>query len=110
VLHKVSIYHNILWSKYKGVVFSKVYSRSVGGGINVSFIQIAETEQQRVALGNIDLSYHKYPYRLLFPGSFDSVPVGRRILALMRDVFKNPSDLVVIPGYEHIEYWGMLLV
>jgi glycosyltransferase involved in cell wall biosynthesis len=110
VLHKVSIYHNILWSKYKGVVFSKVYSRSVGGGINVSFIQIAETEQQRVALGNIDLSYHKYPYRLLFPGSFDSVPVGRRILALMRDVLKNPSDLVVIPGYEHIEYWGMLLV
>jgi glycosyltransferase involved in cell wall biosynthesis len=110
VLPKVSIYHNILWSKYKGVVFSKIHSLAAFDAIDVSFIQIAETEQQRIALGAIDLSYHQYPYRLLFAGSFESVPVGRRILALMRDLFKNPCDLVVLPGYEHIEYWGMLFV
>ncbi len=110
MLQKVSIYHNILWSKYKGVVFSKVHSRATVGGIDVSFIQIAETEQQRIALGAIDLSYHQYPYRLLFEGSFESVPVGRRIFALMSDLFKNPSDLVVLPGYEPVEYWGMLRV
>jgi glycosyltransferase involved in cell wall biosynthesis len=110
VLPKISIYHNILWSKYKGVVFSEVYTLAAGGGIDVSFVQIAETEQQRIALGAIDLSYHQYPYRLLFPGSFDNIPVTRRIVALIRDLFKNPCDLVVLPGYEHIEYWGMLFV
>jgi len=108
VLNRVSIYHNILWSKYKGVVFTAVHSCSNQIGIEVSFIQVAETEAQRIAIGKIDLSYHKYPYRLLFAGSFDSVPIWRRIFALSRDLIRNPCELVVLPGYEHIEYWAML--
>jgi glycosyltransferase involved in cell wall biosynthesis len=110
VFNRVSIYHNILWSKYKGVVFTKVHSTSDRIGINVSFVQVAETEEQRVAIGNIDLSYHQYPYRLLFAGSYESVPIWRRMFALSSDLIRNPSELVVLPGYEHIEYWTMLLV
>jgi len=107
---QVAIYHSILWSKYKGVVFSEVYSQSNLRGVDTSFIQVAETEAQRVALAGIDLSYHRYPYRLLFEGSYDSVPLHRRVIALSRDVIKNPCDLVVLPNYDRFEYWVMLMI
>ena len=55
---------------------------------------------QRSMLGNVDLSYHQYPYRLLFPGRYSDVPLYRLITALMADVFRNPSELVVLPGYD----------
>jgi glycosyltransferase involved in cell wall biosynthesis len=107
---RVAIYHNILWSKYKGVVFSQVHLDGGTRGITPSFIQIAETEEIRVGLGTVDLSYHQYPFRLLFRGSYTSAPLVRRIGALARDLYKNPVDLVIMPGYHRAEYWAMLVV
>jgi glycosyltransferase involved in cell wall biosynthesis len=110
---RIGIYHNSLWAKYKGAVFSQVYrlSRlSKNQGIEVSFIQIAETDGERVALGGIDLSYHQYPFRLVFHGSYGDVSRIRRVVGLTRDLIKNPVDLVVLSGYDRIENWAMLLV
>jgi glycosyltransferase involved in cell wall biosynthesis len=107
---RVAIYHNILWSKYKGVVFSQVHLDGEPRGITPSFIQIAETEEIRVGLGSVDLSYHQYPFRLLFHGAYGSAPLIRRIGALARDLYKNPVDLVIMPGYHRAEYWAMLVV
>jgi glycosyltransferase involved in cell wall biosynthesis len=106
----VSIYHNILWSKYKGGVFSQVYVQSQARGIGTSFIQIAETDDERIALGDVDLSYHQYPFRLLFRGAYSHPSRWRRVISLVQDVLKNSSDLVVIPGYHRVEYWAMLFV
>jgi glycosyltransferase involved in cell wall biosynthesis len=107
---RVAIYHNILWSKYKGVVFSQVHLDGAPRGITPSFIQIAETEEIRMGLGAVDLSYHQYPFRLLFRGSYTNAPLIRRIGALARDLYKNPVDLVIMPGYHRAEYWAMLVV
>lgn len=107
---RVAIYHNILWSKYKGVVFSQVHLDGAPRGITPSFIQIAETEEIRMGLGGVDLSYHQYPFRLLFRGSYSNAPLIRRIGALARDLYKNPVDLVIMPGYHRAEYWAMLIV
>jgi glycosyltransferase involved in cell wall biosynthesis len=107
---RVAIYHNNLWARHKGVVFSQVELAGGSRGITPSFIQIAETEELRVGLGGVDLSYHQYPFRLLFRGSYDCAPLMRRIGALARDLFKNPVDLVIMPGYDRVEYWTMLLV
>ena len=107
---RVAIYHNILWSKYKGVVFSQVHQDGGTRGIEPSFIQIAETEDMRIGLGAVDMSYHQYPFRLLFRGSDGNVPLVRRIGALARDLYKNPVDLVIMPGYHRAEYWAMLVV
>jgi len=107
---RIAIYHNILWSKYKGVVFSQVHLDGAPRGITPSFIQIAETEDIRVGLGGVDLSYHQYPFRLLFRGSISNAPLIRRIGALARDLYKNPVDLVIMPGYHRAEYWAMLVV
>jgi glycosyltransferase involved in cell wall biosynthesis len=107
---RIRIYHNILWAKYKGVVFSQVYAQSKARGVDASFIQIAETDDERVALGDVDLSYHEYPYRLLFRGAYQKASRCRRIFMLAADLIKNPADLVVMPGYHAAEYWAMLIV
>ncbi len=107
---RISIYHNVLWSKYKGVVFSRVHDRAVDKGIDATFIQIAETEGIRTGLGAVDLSYHQYPFRLLFQGAYAGASLRERIIALSKDIFRNPTDLVVMPGYDRVEYWAMLLV
>jgi len=107
---RVAIYHNILWSKYKGVVFSQVHLDGAPRGITPSFIQIAETEEMRMSLGGVDMSYHQYPFRLLFRGAYGSAPLIRLIGALVRDLYKNPVDLVIMPGYHRAEYWAMLVV
>jgi glycosyltransferase involved in cell wall biosynthesis len=107
---RIAIYHNILWSKYKGVVFSQVHLDGEPRGITPSFIQIAETEDIRVGLGAVDLSYHRYPFRLLFRGAYGNAPLIKRIGALARDLYKYPVDLVIMPGYHRAEYWAMLAV
>src|ERR1700730_18302082 len=63
---RVRIYHNNLWARYKGAIFSKIYSSSGRSGVATSFVHIAETETDRAMLGSADISYHQYPYQLLF--------------------------------------------
>jgi glycosyltransferase involved in cell wall biosynthesis len=104
----ISIYHNILWSKYKGGVFSQVYVQGQARGIGTSFVQIAETDDERIALGDVDLSYHQYPFRLLFRGAYGQPSRWRRVITLVQDLFSNSTDLVVMPGYHRVEYWAML--
>ena len=91
-------------------MFSQVHLDGAPRGITPSFIQIAETEDIRMGLGGVDLSYHQYPFRLLFRGSISNAPLIRRIGALARDLYKNPVDLVIMPGYHRAEYWAMLVV
>jgi len=106
---RVAIYHNILWSKYKGAVFTEMYAQSRARDLCISFVHIAETEGRRVGLSGIDLSYHKYPYRLLFRGSNEAVFWGSKACALVADLLRNPSDLAILPGYDKIEYWAMMV-
>jgi glycosyltransferase involved in cell wall biosynthesis len=105
----IAIYHNNLWAKQKGVVFSQVYELAKLRGVDASFIQIAETEIGRVGLSDIDLSYHQYPFRLLFRGAYENASRVRRIIRVVKDILSHPSDLAVMPGYHLIEYWAMLL-
>ena len=105
----IAIYHNILWSKYKGGVFSQVYIQGKERDIHTSFVQIAETDDDRTPLGGVDMSYHQYPFRLLFRGGYSKPGRYRRIMKLVRDVVAYPCDLVVMPGYHRVEYWAMLL-
>lgn len=105
---KVRIYHNSMWAKYKGAIFSQIEALRDSFSVNVDFVQVAETSDKRAALGPPDLSYHTYPHRLLFKGSSDHIPAYKLALAVIRDVFLNKSELVVIPGYHRLEYWAML--
>jgi glycosyltransferase involved in cell wall biosynthesis len=105
---QIAIFHNIMWSKYKGGVFSAINDLTTNTPTKVSFTQIAETEGDRVALGGIDLNYHRYPYELIFSGAYTGVPLIKRVAALVARAWKSQADVVVMPGYERLEYWAML--
>jgi len=109
-IRSVRIYHNNLWARYKGAIFSEVFAHSERNGVSTFFVQVGETSVERQGLGGADRSYHRYPYRLLFKGSVDEVPSYKLIASLSADLIRNPTDLVVLPGYHRPEYWAMLLI
>jgi glycosyltransferase involved in cell wall biosynthesis len=107
---RVRIYHNNLWARYKGAIFSKIHVKSGDFGLGIEFVQVAETSIERAQLGGVDRSYHEYPFKLLFPGSHNDIPRYKLVLALAADLLRNHRELVVIPGYHQPEYWVMLFL
>ena len=106
---KILILHNILWPKYKGQIFSSLHQQSMSSLVEVSFSHIAETSVGRNELASIDLSYHTYPHLVLFRGDYQSIPKFQLIRSLFQCVWKSDADLIVLPGYHRLEFWGMLI-
>jgi glycosyltransferase involved in cell wall biosynthesis len=107
--YAVNIYHNILWPKYKGSIFSGLHDFSLPSDINISFFQIAKTTEDRLNLGEVDFSYHRYPYKLLFNSTYDSIPKFKLCKILFTHAAYSDANLVLLPGYHLLEYWFMLL-
>jgi glycosyltransferase involved in cell wall biosynthesis len=105
---RVRIYHNSMWARYKGAIFSKIFALHGDFNLDIAFIHVAETSDGRDVFGPPDLSYHSYPHRLLFRTNANHISVFELAIALVRDIVRNESELVVIPGYHRIEYWAML--
>lgn len=107
---KILLVHNILWSSYKGEVFSYLHALVKETEHQVSFVQIAETSEERKGMGAIDLQFHRYPYQLLFKGAHQATPWHKRCVKLVAVFWRTDPDIVVIPAYAEIEYWVLLLV
>lgn len=105
----IDIWHNILWSRYKGGVFSALHRQAEAQGVGVRFFQIAETEKNRQSLGTVDLSYHQYPFELVFTGAFDEIPHYKLAASLLRRVWGSQSDMTILAGYDRPEYWLQLV-
>jgi glycosyltransferase involved in cell wall biosynthesis len=105
----VTIFHNVVWSRHKAVVFSALHTISAASPIKYSIVQISETEHFRLGFSEVDYSYHRYPMRTLFNGCYEDVPTWRMMYRLTMEVLRTPADLVVLPGYHRPEYWAMLL-
>lgn len=106
---KVLLIHNILWSHYKAAVFSSLYDICQRNGKNFLVIQIAETEGSRKSMDRIDVSLHRYSYRLLFKEKFEAIGKLRRSIVLCREIISQRPDIVVLPGYYDISFWFALL-
>lgn len=104
----LAIFHNILWPRYKGAVFSRLGEQAANREIEVDFFQIAETEGSRTGLSEVDLSYHAYEYRLLFRGEYEAIPTGQLVASLIGALRGRKYALVILPGYHRVEYWAML--
>lgn len=105
----ISIYHNILWSKYKGAVFSRLCDLAAEKNSTIHLFQIAETDFDRASLSGVDMSYHTYPFQLMFKGAYGAIPTRRLVSKLFFSVWHSDADLVLLPGYHLPEYWAMLL-
>jgi glycosyltransferase involved in cell wall biosynthesis len=98
-----------MWAKYKAVVFSELFRLATQREIQISIFHIAKTEKSRIGLSNVDLDAHEYPYIVKFDGAYGSVPVYQRMFALWQEAWKTEADLVLIAGYDKVEYWVQLL-
>ena len=107
---KLDVWHNILWSRYKAVVLTSLGELCQREGIDLKVYQFAETEQMRQALTPIDLSLHRYPMELIFRGSYEAVPVYRRMLAVASRAMSTQADVVLISGYNRPEHWLKALI
>jgi len=96
---KILIIHNILWSHYKGAVFSELYKLAINEGYDLKFIHIAINEKRRKTLGDVDKTLHKYPYEVLFETSFEETNLFSRSIKLLKSFFKEKPDIVAIPGW-----------
>ena len=105
----VTIFHNVVWSRHKGVVFSALHNISAASPIKYSIVQISETEHFRLGFSDVDYAYHRYPMRKLFEGCYEDVPTWRMMYRLTLEVLRTRADLVVLPGYHRPEYWAMLI-
>jgi glycosyltransferase involved in cell wall biosynthesis len=106
----ILVFHNILWSHYKGAVFSQLYRQVRASGFTISFVQIAETEEGRDSLSRVDLAIHQYPYQLLFPGSYEKISFLRKSLALSGVFLRHRPKVMVLPGYFDPAFWVLLLL
>ena len=102
---KILLIHNLLWSSYKGAVFSKLVK--LDANYQFDIIQIAETDNDRTLLSDINLNFHKYNYTLIFNGSISSVSIILRIYKLSILIINSKHNLILLPGYHLIEYWFM---
>lgn len=107
---RIDIWHNILWSKYKGEVFSSLYANHDKNLFDLRFFQFAETAGDRVGLSGVDLNRHRYPFALLFKGSLNNVGVLRRVYAAVRRTLFTKADVVILAGYDSPEYWAQFLL
>lgn len=102
---KLDVWHNILWSRYKAAVLTRLAELAPHHGIELKVYQFAETEQIRQSLTPIDLSLHRYPMELIFRGNYDAIPVYKRMLATATRALSTNADVVLISGYNQPEHW-----
>lgn len=107
---KVLIIHNILWSHYKGVVFSELYRIMSKNGYELKVIHIAKNEKGRESVGTIDLSTHNYPHTLLFDKNIDNVSSLGKTFRLLKEVFKFKPNLIITPGWDSPSYFFIALI
>lgn len=108
-MSRVEIWHNALWSRYKGQVFSALHRLARARGQDVRFVQMAETERAREALGPVDLACHDYPYELLYRGAIERVPRWRSVPRFFWRGLTTRAAFVVIAGYAAPQDWAQLL-
>lgn len=106
----IDIWHNILWSQYKGEVFSSLWEMVDKSEFDLRFIQFAETDGKRVSISGVDLSRHRYPFDLVFEGCIDTVGLRQRLSAILTRTLRSEADLTVLMGYEKMECWLQLLI
>jgi glycosyltransferase involved in cell wall biosynthesis len=105
----IEIWHELLWTKYKGAVFTSLYALARSQGVNIRFFQVAGSSNEIQMLGAPDLSYHQYPFDLLFESNYEDVPWYRRWFVYFANAWKTEADFVIIPGYYRFEHWVHLL-
>lgn len=108
---RVELWHNLLWSRYKGAVFNALQSRVDGrDDICFSVVHLAETIAERKMISAADRSFHRYQLEVLLKGALDDYTDFERCSRVFFRAMRTSADVVVLPGFDRLEYWVLLLV
>lgn len=99
-----------MWSRYKAAVFSALQTLCLERQTRLQVYQIAETANQRTSLSPTDTSWHKYPYRLLFKGPYESIPRLNLIWQVAKHTWADDADVTILAGYDRPEYWIQAII
>ena len=98
---KILIAHEILWSHYAGSVFSSLYNLCKKNDFDFLVVDFAKTSNKRKNLGDIDLSIHKYPYKILFKENFEEIHWYKKFYYLLKEINTFRPSVVIMGGYNN---------
>jgi glycosyltransferase involved in cell wall biosynthesis len=102
---KIAIFHNIMWSRYRASVFSALQQLCDQGHDQLTVFQNAESTADRAVLSPVDLSWHRYNYRLLFKGPYGEIPRPSLYSRIAKETWLSDADVTILSGYDRPEYW-----
>jgi glycosyltransferase involved in cell wall biosynthesis len=94
-----------MWSRYRASVFSVLQQLCDQEQSQLTVFQIAESTADRAVLSPVDLTWHKYNYKLLFKGVYGEIPRTRLYLTIAKETWRSDADVTIISGYDRPEYW-----
>lgn len=107
---RVLIIHNQLWAHYKSKLFSELYDalKKASTTNDLQVCHIAEYESMRGGMLDQQQVHYKYPYKVLFSGSLDTIGLKQRFNALKKAFDSYQPDVLNITGY--YDYAQVLLM
>lgn len=106
---KILIIHNQLWAHYKAIIFNELQKLvDTNTDSELLVLQLALVEKSRIALGQVDLSNHRYNYQLVHDGTLEELSLKQRVLAMLKSVRTFKPDVVNLTGYYDIASWIVL--
>jgi len=106
---RILLLHNILWSRYKAIVFSEFNKLMEDFSCEFFVLQFARTDNQRKGLGEIELVDHNYPYELMLDSNLDEAPWYLKVFKTFKVLTARQFDVIIIPGYAYIMCWCALI-
>ena len=99
---RVLLVHNVLWSHYKGIVFSELAKMCSSIGFDFKVIQIAKSLKTRKNIGSIDTNYHSYNYKLLFDSFWEETNLIQRAFHISKEINSYKPNLIILNGYSDL--------
>jgi glycosyltransferase involved in cell wall biosynthesis len=109
----ILIFHNLLWSQYKSVIFEKLTeSLNIHQNSKLLVIQTAITENSRKDLVDFDLTNFKfkYDYKLISQEPLESVSSFKVFYYQLYHIFKFKPNVINFTGYNEKGIVFLLLI
>lgn len=100
--NKILLIHNVLWSHYKGIVFTELAKMCSSNGFDFKVIQIAKSLKTRKNIGSIDTNYHNYNYKLLFDSFWEETSLINRFYHIAKEIKSYKPNLIILNGYSDL--------
>lgn len=105
---RILIFHPFLWAHYKGKIYSELH-KLITPPNQLLVVHTCISESSRVALGQVDLSIHQYPYELISEQNFEQTTLWQRLKKAWKIVQKYKPTHINLTGYNDPAFWPIIL-